>query len=109
MSKDELRSRKNLLRWARRRAQNQGLPFELELEHISIPSHCPLLGVPLKPGTGPNSPSLDRFDPKLGYVPTNVWVISVAANTAKHNLSPPQLLTLAINLAFYSKGPKNGV
>jgi hypothetical protein len=31
----------------------------------------------------PESPSLDRLDPKLGYVPGNIVIISVKANLIK--------------------------
>ena len=46
-------------------------------DDIVIPSHCPVLGIPLfqtlgKKGGGDHSPSLDKVRPELGYVPGNV-------------------------------------
>lgn len=72
---------------AKTRAQEQGIPFTLKIENIVIPKLCPLLGIELFQGKGafvPNSPSLDRILPSLGYVPENIWVISHRANMIKN-------------------------
>lgn len=39
----------------------------------------------------PHAPSLDRIDPKRGYVPGNVVVISRMANTIKQDASLGQI------------------
>ncbi|SKB50487.1 hypothetical protein SAMN05660880_01353 [Luteibacter sp. 22Crub2.1] len=70
-----------------------------------IPLHCPVLGLPLYRNSGgaaqgPNSPSLDRIDPALGYVQGNVKVISSRANAIKSNASPEELLRVA---AYYQE------
>lgn len=90
---------------ARSRAKKNGLDIDIDISDIVIPSVCPLLGCPIieghlkgKPGPSPNSPSLDRIDPALGYVKGNVWVISHRANVIKQNASPVELETLAKNL-----------
>lgn len=53
---------------------------------------CPVFGVKFRPGQTPmqtakesskTSPSLDRIDPKKGYVPGNIQIISTFANYIK--------------------------
>lgn len=73
---------------AKMRAKKRGLPFDIEISDIVIPTHCPVLGIPLVSGRGrPNdgSPSLDKYIPELGYVKGNVNVISHKANAMKSN------------------------
>lgn len=78
-----------LLRSAAKRAKQRGLPCTITESHITIPSLCPVLGIPFERGKkncpAHGSPSLDCFDPKLGYIPENVTVISHRANTIKNN------------------------
>ena len=77
-----------LLDGARIRARDKSLPFSITIEDVIIPDLCPLLGIPLKKGTGKiqdSSPSLDRVRPELGYVPGNVAVISTVANRIKNS------------------------
>ena len=78
---------------ARARAQRRGLPCSISPLDIYIPECCPVLGVKLAVGIGRgrgvgpanNSPTLDRIDPELGYVPENVRVISWRANRLKND------------------------
>lgn len=73
---------------ARNRAKAQGIEFALLFSDIEIPALCPVLGIPLVIATGcakPGSPSIDRFDPRGGYVRGNIRVISHKANTIKSN------------------------
>lgn len=74
-----------MLREARKRAQARGLEFSLTPDDVPVPSHCPVLGIPLSTDDGDwnTSPSLDRIDPKKGYTPDNVRVISFRANRIK--------------------------
>ena len=78
-----------MLRGARARAKQRGLPFSLSATDITIPAVCPVFGTPLVPlGTRvckDNSPSLDRVDNTKGYTPDNVWVISNRANMLKNS------------------------
>lgn len=65
-----------------------------------IPIFCPVLGLPLYRNSGgaaqgPNSPSIDRINPALGYVRGNVKVISSKANAIKSNATPEELLRVA--------------
>lgn len=75
---------------AKRRADKKRIPFDITLEDISIPTHCPILNIPLYRTRGKhtdNSPSLDRIDNTKGYVKGNVAVISYKANRYKSDLT----------------------
>ena len=89
----------NLLRRAKARAQKKGIPFSLTKSDIFIPEVCPALGMTLMVGDGkggkPNSPSLDRIVPKLGYVPGNIVVISLLANSIKSAATSTQVMMVA--------------
>jgi hypothetical protein len=77
-----------LYRNARDRAREYALPFNITRADVVIPERCPVFGVLLEVGTrdgSPNSPSLDRIVPELGYVVGNVMVISMRANTIKNS------------------------
>ena len=85
---------KTLLSMARYRAKRDGIVFDIVESDIVIPSHCPILGIPLHCGAGvgghlPNSPSLDKIIPELGYVRGNIAVISHKANAMKYNETDP--------------------
>lgn len=83
----QTRPHQAILERARKRARRQGLPFSLSAQDISLPTRCPVLGIPLRVGQSrsPGSPSLDRIDPNRGYVTGNVRVISDRANKLKGN------------------------
>ena len=70
---------------AKKRASARGVAFDLPVEAVIIPPNCPVLGIPLCSDgqRSSGSPSLDRIDPALGYVPGNVRVISDKANRLK--------------------------
>lgn len=89
--------RLSLYEGAKRRAKLDGLPFNITLDDIVIPDVCPVLGIPLIPGlpaNSPNLPSLDRFVPELGYVPGNVTVMSIRANSLKKNATISEVRSL---------------
>jgi len=86
---------------AQKRAEEKGLPFNIEVSDIVIPKVCPLLEIPLKDckgAAGDSSPSLDRLIPHLGYVKGNILVISFRANQIKNCASLDELMLLADNL-----------
>lgn len=99
----------SMLKGARRRAKEKGVPCTLQSADLpDIPDYCPILQtIKLQKGEGkmtPASPSLDRIDPKLGYVPGNVQIISSRANTLKNDGSIEEL-TLVLE---WMKSYKNG-
>lgn len=96
-----IKRRRILLNTAKGRAMRRGLDFNLTLDDIIIPVECPLLNIPLFCGKGvtcSNSPSLDRIDPRKGYVKGNVHVISFKANSIKQDASVDELALLTQNL-----------
>ena len=74
---------------AKKRSAKKGIPFELTSAYILsiMPDTCPIFGTEFKwLGNGkivPESPSLDRIVPSLGYVEGNVAIISSRANNIK--------------------------
>lgn len=85
----DLKRKRDLVHAAKSRAKRKALPFSLHVDDIQWPDRCPALGIVLdygpkgRRGGELNSPSLDRLDPGLGYVPDNVRVVSRLANTIK--------------------------
>ena len=94
---------KHVLYRLRARTKKLGLRCDLELEDIVIPPVCPVLGIPLRfrregaKGPKPDSPSVDRIVPSLGYTRGNVRVMSNRANTLINNATIEELETV---LAF---------
>jgi hypothetical protein len=83
---------------ARGRAKERGQDFRIVRGDIlaCVPSDgcCPITRRPLQIGkgkVGPDSMSLDRVDPMLGYTPGNIAVISHLANTIKQNCTDPEV------------------
>lgn len=74
---------------ARSRAKKRGVEFSISFEDIPpMGEVCPLLGNPFEIGVhgrSQNSPSLDRKNPKLGYIPGNVWFVGYRANLIKND------------------------
>lgn len=64
---------------ARNRARKNNIPFNITLEDIVIPTHCPILGIELVYGKDDimSSPSLDKINPSLGYTKGNIIIISM--------------------------------
>lgn len=88
---------------AKARAKKYGIKFDLLEKDITIPHSCPILGIPMIMGNGnciPNSPSLDRINPKLGYIKDNIMVISHKANTIKSDATLEEIEMVA---KFYRK------
>ncbi len=86
---------------AKVRAVKDGIPFSITVDDVMIPEFCPLLGIAIEPGNGAMhaaSPSLDRIQPELGYIPGNVWVVSFRANAIKQDACINELETLTTNL-----------
>lgn len=91
---------------AKSRAKKTGIPFDLTTKDIIIPPVCPILGIPLKINDalcGPDSPSLDRIIPELGYVKGNVLVLSHRANTIKSDATLEELKQVVAFLEEHQK------
>lgn len=94
-----------MVRNARSRARLAGVPFSLKVSDLSVPEVCPVLGIPIIAGAGTgsmsdSSPSLDRIQPALGYVPTNVVITSMRANRLKSDATLEEMEALA---GFYAR------
>jgi hypothetical protein len=89
---------------AKQRSRNKGVEFNISVQDINIPTHCPILGIKLSTtwgGVDMNNqaraaqPSLDRIDPRKGYIPGNVIVISYRANNIKGDGLPKEHRAIA--------------
>lgn len=95
-----------MLRTKRGNAKKYGVEFSLSLHDVSFSASCPVLQVPflllgseesaeaireagVRSRSFWNTPSFDRIDPKQGYVPGNVVLVSVLANTIMNNCTSP--------------------
>jgi hypothetical protein len=94
---------RRMLTAAKKTAKDRGLPFNITLDDIVVPTHCPALGIALRSQLGPRqdgTPSLDRIIPSLGYTKGNVVVISWRANRIKNDATIDELRRVA---GFYSR------
>jgi hypothetical protein len=97
-----------LFRVSKCRAKKKGYEFTISKADISIPDNCPCCDAKiavrsgaLKCGPAPESPSLDRIDSRLGYVPGNVAVICWRCNELKRNASLDELRKIVAWLEQY--------
>jgi hypothetical protein len=89
----------------RGKAKARGLPFDLTADYIfaCIPADfiCPILGIPLVFGGdgsfNPNSASVDRINPRLGYICGNIRVISNRANILKRDVTDAEELQMVVD------------
>lgn len=75
-----------------------GYALVQELAAICVPDNCPVCGVLMALGVGAptdRSPSLDRYDPVLGYVPGNILVLCRGCNRRKQNQTGEQMIQFA--------------
>jgi hypothetical protein len=83
------------IRMKRYFCKKNNLPFNITKEDVTIPDVCPVLGIALQINESshnkPNSPSIDRLIPELGYTKGNVSVISLKANRIKNDASLEEL------------------
>lgn len=75
--------------------KKNGLAFNLTPEYLEsiYTDSCPIFGVKFIRGNKSldQSPTLDRLDPKLGYVQGNVTYISARANRIKYDATVEEL------------------
>ena len=93
---------KELLKRLQQSAKSRNIEFTLtcsDLNDLSFPITCPILGIPLKWHRGKpeeDSYSFDRIDSSKGYIPGNIQIISFKANRAKNNLTEKELKQFSI-------------
>lgn len=92
-----------LWRLAKVRARQKNLAFDIDVSDVVVPEVCPVLGIRLEWGCSKRqldcSPTVDRVIPDLGYVKTNVRVISWRANRIKSDATAGELAAV---LAYVS-------
>jgi hypothetical protein len=99
---------------AKKRALKKGVPFDLSSAYVLsiLTDTCPVFGTEFKwMGNGkiiPESPSLDRIIPSLGYVEGNVVIISTKANNIKSAYGSKELYKVADWLYEIEKEALNG-
>jgi hypothetical protein len=78
-----------------------GFNFNLTIDDIVIPTHCPYLGIELSTDPNdkdkPNYFTGDRIDSSKGLVKGNLQVISMKANKMKNKSTELELLKFAVN------------
>jgi len=96
---------------AKNRARMNGRPFSIKVTDIAVPKCCPVFGTALDSVWGArkqnnadraNAPSLDRIDPRKGYVPGNVIVLSYRANMLKGDGLPDEHRKIAAYISSHS-------
>jgi hypothetical protein len=99
-----------LFNTAKRRSKKKGIQFTIKVTDILIPDFCPLLNIPISKMWGNvtennfnrfNKPSLDRIDPRIGYTPENIIVMSYRANMIKGDGFPDEHRKIADFLIKY--------
>jgi hypothetical protein len=87
-----------LVRRVKSRCKKKNIPFNLTEDYLLdlVVDVCPALKIPLKwglilNGLQPDTPSLDRVIPDLGYVKGNVQLLSHKANSMKNNATNEEL------------------
>lgn len=91
-----------MYREAKRRSEERGLEWDLELCEVMVPDVCPVLGIPLFFTVGrttDNTPTLDRVDNTKGYTRDNVVVISYRANRIKNDSTLDELVAVTVYVA----------
>ncbi len=99
----------NPARWryeeCKRAARKHGIEFTIKItDLLPLPKVCPVLGIPLNYGERyigrDHWPSVDRRDPKKGYTPGNIAIMSYRANRMKNNSTLEEME----NLVAWMKG-----
>lgn len=101
---------KEIAHRAHNRALLKNVPCTITWKDLSYVEYCPLLEIKLNWGKTSNeggrnmdTPSLDRINPSLGYIPGNVRIISNLANMMKSSATLEQLQTFYKNIWNYMK------
>lgn len=101
---------KYILSRTKSKCKKEDIPFNLKLSDIIIPEFCPILGIKLltndevRSGTSKwNTASIDRINPKLGYIRGNIQIISLRANMMKTDSTEEDLIKFAKWIYKYYK------
>ena len=88
-----------LLKGAKDTARRKKLSFNLDRQDIIVPDICPYLGTKITNVQGEGycgtNASIDRVDPRLGYVRGNIQIISRRANSMKNDANAAELVFFA--------------
>ena len=81
--------KQQILTRIKQRAMRENTKFDLTVDNINWPTHCPVFGYELSyyKTDKDRSVSIDKHDPEKGYTKDNVVVMSLRANRAKWNLT----------------------
>ncbi len=80
---------------AKSRSKLKKIPFDLKPEDIVVPDVCPVFGTEFVSNDPDRCATLDRLDPRYGYIAGNVIVMSGKANRMKSNGNLQDILDLA--------------
>lgn len=90
---------RRILRFVKYHAKRTNQEFNLDLNDISIPEYCPYLKIKITTDYGngrkDSNASIDKIDPKKGYVKGNVQIISFKANRMKNDATQEELFEFA--------------
>lgn len=94
---------------SRKRANARRIGYEINLNYSDLtwPEVCPILGLTIDyyaESRQENSPSFDRINSNIGYLPGNVRVISWRANRIKNDGTAEEHKKIADYLETYKKG-----
>ncbi|WP_293935384.1 hypothetical protein [Iodobacter sp.] len=87
--------KRRMLKDAKYRAELAQVEFTLELDDFRVSKNCPIFKRPYILGDNDYAPSLDRIVPSIGYVKSNVVVVSSKANRMKNNGTADDLKAIA--------------
>jgi len=81
---------------AKGNAKKKGQEFSITSDDIKIPTHCPVLGIPIQilSKNRDYAASIDRIDNNKGYHPDNIVVISGRANRLKNDSTIDEMETI---------------
>lgn len=85
--------KKRIINNIKNRAKAKKIPFNINVNDLIWPTHCPVLGIELDYSGKDRwrQVSLDRTNPALGYIKDNVVVMSMRANAIKYDASIEEL------------------
>lgn len=102
---------KKLVAMAKNRAATQGIPFDIDRNYMidlwdyqdgkcSISDQPFDLSVPTKYSCNPDAPSIDKIEPKLGYVKGNVRLVCYQVNMALNEYGENKLIEMCKRITY---------